>query len=116
VTTKRRAPRQPPGACRLVVVLLALGADQDVGQLARPRPGVDDGIGGDLGAQHFADGAQQAVADHRVVLRQHLHGHVLVDDLRGQRPHCFQAVDMAGVHQHAIGQCARLVAAGLVGG
>jgi hypothetical protein len=49
------------------------------------------------------------------VLGHHLQRHVLVDDLRGQRAHRLQAVDVPGVHQHAVGQRARLVALGLVG-
>ncbi|MNR31209.1 hypothetical protein D3C85_1487060 [compost metagenome] len=40
---------------------------------------------------------------------------MLVDDLPHQRAEFLQAVDMLGVHQHALGQGARLVAAGLVG-
>jgi hypothetical protein len=109
-----RAPRQPPvpapsgRRCRF-------GADQDVGQLTVGRaPGAHHLRRGDLVAQHFGNGAQQAGADDRVVLRQDLQGHVLVDDLRHQVAQLVELVDVAGVHQHAIGQGARLVTAGLV--
>jgi len=39
---------------------------------------------------------------------------VLVDDLCHQRAEGVQPVDMPGIHQHAVGQGARLLAAGLV--
>ena len=49
------------------------------------------------------------------MLRQNLQGHVLVDDLGHQVAQLVQLVDMPRVHQHAIGQGAGLVTAGLVG-
>jgi hypothetical protein len=49
------------------------------------------------------------------MLRQDLQGHVLVDDLRHQVAQLVELVDVPCVHQHAIGQGTRLVAAGLVG-
>ena len=94
---------------------LLLGADQQVGQLAIGRgPGGDHRVGRHLGAEHLADGAQQAAADDRVVLGEDLQRHVLLHDLPNQRAERLQAVDVLGVHQHAVGQRARLVAAGLV--
>ena len=95
---------------------LLLGTDQQVGQLLIGRaPGVDHGIGRDLGAQHFADRAQQAGADDRVMLGLDLQRHMLVHDLRRQIAQRLEAVDMLGIHQHAVGERTRLVAAGLVG-
>ncbi|MNY21382.1 hypothetical protein D3C86_1549260 [compost metagenome] len=49
------------------------------------------------------------------MLREDLQGDVLVHDLADQRAERLEAVDVAGVHQHAVGQRARLVTAGLVG-
>ena len=71
--------------------------------------------GGNLAAQHFRNSPQQARPNDRVVFRQDLQGHVLVDDLGHQVAQLVQLVDMPRVHQHAIGQGARLVTAGLVG-
>ena len=68
----------------------------------------------DFFAQDFGDCAQQAGADNRVVLRQNLQGHVLVDDLGHQVAQLVELVDMARIHQYAISQGARLVTAGLV--
>ena len=48
------------------------------------------------------------------MLGQDLQRHMLADDLPDQRAEGLQAVDIAGVHQHAVGQCALLVAAGLM--
>ncbi|MCY1541515.1 hypothetical protein D9M68_772110 [compost metagenome] len=91
------------------------GVDQDLRQLAiGGAPGVDHRVGGDLCAEHLANRPQQAAADDRVMFGQDLQRHMLVDDLPDQRAERFQAVDMAGVHQHAVGQCALLVATGLV--
>jgi len=44
-------------------------ADEQVGELLiGRRPGLDHRIGGDGLAKHLADGAQQAIADQRVML------------------------------------------------
>eukprot|EP00160_Parvularia_atlantis_P001937 Unigene11584_Nuclearia_a/m.35293 Unigene11584_Nuclearia_a/g.35293 ORF Unigene11584_Nuclearia_a/g.35293 Unigene11584_Nuclearia_a/m.35293 type:complete len:305 (+) Unigene11584_Nuclearia_a:299-1213(+) len=100
----------------LLFIEILFGTDQDVGQLAIGRaPGIYHGGGGDFLAQHFFDGAQQAAADDRVVLGQNLQGNVLVDDLADQAAKLLQLVDVAGIHQHAVGQGARLVTTGLVG-
>ena len=40
---------------------------------------------------------------------------MLVDDLADKAAKLLQLVDVAGIHQHAVGQGARLVTAGLVG-
>ena len=40
---------------------------------------------------------------------------MLVDDLPDQATELLELVDVLGVHQHAVGQGARLVATGLVG-
>ncbi|MNU69288.1 hypothetical protein D3C71_586710 [compost metagenome] len=70
--------------------------------------------GGDFFAQHFGNGAQQAGAYNRVVLRQNLQGHMFVDDLRHQVAQLVELVNVARIHQHAVGQGTRLVTAGLV--
>ena len=70
---------------------------------------------GDLVTQHFGDGAQQAAADDRVVFRQNLQGHVLVDDLGHQVAQLVELVDVPRIHQDAVGQGTGLIAAGLVG-
>ncbi|KFF31934.1 hypothetical protein G039_0329585 [Pseudomonas aeruginosa VRFPA01] len=89
--------------------------DQQVGQLLVGRaPGFDHLVGGDFLAEHLADRPQQAVADDRIVLGQDLQRDMLVDHLGHQRPELLQLVDVPGVHQHAVGQRPRLVAAGLV--
>ena len=99
-----------------VVIGLGLGGDQDVGQLGiGSGPGVDHRIGGNLGAQYLADGAQQACAHDLVLAGLHLQGHMLVDDLRGQVAQVFQLVDVLGIHQHAVRQRAGLGTALLVG-
>ena len=49
------------------------------------------------------------------MLGLHLQRHMLVDDLRGQIAQTFQAVDVLGIHQHAVGQRAGLGTALLVG-
>jgi len=78
------APATGSGGAGLVEALL--GIDEDVGQLlVGGGPGVDHRVGGDLLAQHLADGPQQATADDRVMLGQDLQRDVLVDDLANQR-------------------------------
>ncbi|MNZ58627.1 hypothetical protein D3C78_766410 [compost metagenome] len=69
---------------------------------------------GDFLTQHFGNRSQQAAADDRVVFRENLQGHVLVDDLGHQIAQLIQLVDVPCIHQHAVGQRPRLVAAGLV--
>ena len=115
---QQERPRPPPAAGRLgfFVVDGRFGADQNVRQLAVGRaPGTHDLGGGNLAAQHFRNSPQQARPYDRVMLRQDLQGHVLVDDLGHQVAQLVQLVDMPRVHQHAIGQGARLVTTGLVG-
>ena len=46
--------------------------------------------------------------------RLDLQRHMLLDDLVDQPAELLQPVDVAGIHQHAVGQRARLVAVGLV--
>ena len=88
------------GGFGAVVIDLFLQADQDVGQLTVGRaPGRQHLVGGDLGAQDFADRAQQAIADHRIVFRKNLQRDVLADDGADQIPELVQPVDMACVHQ-----------------
>ena len=111
-----RAPRQPPGACFLLVVDARFGADQDVGQLTvGSPPGGHHFRCGDLVAQHFGDGSQQAGADNRVMFRENLQGDVLVDDLGHQVAQLVELVDVPRIHQDTVGQSARLITAGLVG-
>ena len=115
---QQERPRTPPAAGRLgfFVVDGRFGADQNVRQLAVGRaPGTHDLGGGNLAAQHFGNSPQQAGPNDGVMLRQNLQGHVLVDDLGHQVAQLVQLVDMPRVHQHAIGQGARLVTTGLVG-
>jgi len=105
-----------PGGGGAGGIHLFLGPDQNVGQLlVGSAPGGQHFVSGDLGTQHLTDGAQQAGTHDGVVLRQHLQRHVLVDDLCWQVAQVFQLVDVARVHEHAVGQGTRLVAAGLVG-
>ena len=77
-------------------------------------PGIDDFVSGDFSTEHFADGFQQALAHQRVVLRQDLQRDVLVDDLGHQITQLLKLVDVARIHQHAIGQGAGLIPTGLV--
>ncbi|MNS74914.1 hypothetical protein D3C72_1084030 [compost metagenome] len=109
----RAAPAARRGRLRLVDAPFFAG--QDVGQLAVGRaPGIDDRVAGDLCAQHFADRLQQAGTDQRIVLGADLQGHMLVDDGGHEVTQRIQFIDMFGIHQHAIGQRALLVAAVLV--
>lgn len=69
-------------ARRVRGIHLLLGGDQNAGQrLVCLAPGGDDLVGRGF-AQHFADRAQQTVADDRVVLGQHAECGVFVDDAR----------------------------------
>ena len=82
--TRRRA-RRASRRVRGPVSRRSFRADQDIGQLPVGRgPGRNHFVGGDLGAQHLADGAQQAGADDRVMRRLDLQRDMLVDDLRDQ--------------------------------
>nr|GEU28290.1 hypothetical protein [Tanacetum cinerariifolium] len=104
------------GRGRLLVVDGRLRPHQQVGQLlVRGAPGRQHGVGGDLGAKHVAYGLQQPRSHQRVVFRQNLQRHVLLDDAPGhvaQRP---EVVDVPRIHQHRVGQRARLRAAALMG-
>jgi len=117
------APRHPEGALTapaavarcIAGIHLFLGGDQQVGQrLVGLAPGGQDLVGGGF-AQHLADGAQQALADDRVVLGQHAERGVLVDDARQRAGDLVEAVDVRGIGQHGAGQRLGLGAAGLVG-
>ncbi len=113
-----KTPRPPPASIRLGLGLveILLLTDKDVGELLiGGAPGVDHGVGSDLVAEHFADRPQQAGANQRVMLGQYLQRDMLVDDLSDQRAEGVEAVDVFGIHQHAVGQCTRLFTAGLVG-
>ncbi len=97
------------------VVDRALGTDQNIGQLLiRMGPGLQYFVSGNVASQHFGDGADQAGADDRVMLRQDLQSDVLVDDFRHQIAQLLQFVDVPCVHQYTVGQRAGLITAGLM--
>jgi len=99
----------------LLVIDRGFRADQDVGQLpVRSAPGTHHLWCGDLFAEHFGNGAQQAGTDDRVMLWQNLQGDVFVDDLRHQIAQLVELIDVPRVHQHAVGQGTRLIATGLM--
>ncbi|MNO94376.1 hypothetical protein D3C76_859940 [compost metagenome] len=112
------APRAAPAAGRrgALGVNRFLGIDQHIGQLLIGRaPGVEHFLGGDFLAEYFANCPQQAGTNDGIVFRKNLQRHMLVDDLRHQRAELLQLVDVPGIHQHAVGQRALLVAGCLVG-
>ena len=101
---------------RFLIVDGRFSPDQNIGQLVVSRPpGAQHFRGSDVAAQHFFDGAQQALANNRVVLRQDLQRHVLVDDLGHQITQLVELVNVSRIHQYTSGQRTRLVTAGLVG-
>ena len=111
LTTATPAARR----CGFLVVDRRFGANQDIGQLTVRSPPGGQHLGRcNVTAQHFFDSTQQAGADNRVMLRQDLQGHVLVNDLGHQIAQLVELVDVARIHQHAIGQRTRLITAGLV--
>ncbi|MNF97308.1 hypothetical protein D3C84_801340 [compost metagenome] len=80
----------------------------------RRAPGAHHFRRGNLVTQHFGNRTQQAGADNRVVFREDLQRHVLVDDLGHQVAQLVELIDVARIHQHAVGQGARLITGGLV--
>ncbi|MCY1371924.1 hypothetical protein D9M69_590940 [compost metagenome] len=76
-------------------------------------PGGDHLVGGGI-AEHLLHGAQQVVADDRVVLRQHAQRGVLLDDAGQGAGDRFEPVDVRAVRDDRPRQRARLRAGRLV--